>query len=1555
MYNRIAGVGCMKVLLIDQYRISKYNLPEKVEDSFVISYKTLSGKDSIITLEAKNGNWILKSNGSVNIFNGTNNINEINLIEYSGYLLKFLGVNNYIVLYAMPTVEKTNYNLEVVGVSKITIGSNESCNICYHNNSINQVHAELVNQNGVWYITGSADKKYQTFLNNNLVQKSEKLTLGDVIFINGFRLVWMGTFIQINNPNNQITTTGLKAYTQLDAINNKNYTPATDEEQSIELYSENDYFYHIPRVREFVEVEEVVIEPPPGGEKEDDTPFYLTIGSTITMTASSLMMGYNVGYGLISGTRTFFTVLPQLVMCVGLIIGSLILPRLLRRYQKKKRREREALRQSKYTEYLTEKEQEIDLKIKKQVQIMKDSSMSVKDCRVIISSNNRNFWSREIRDDDFLKVRLGVGTKPAPLKINAPQRHFTLDDDDLLERTYTIAERYEYVDDVPIDISLVDKNIISFVCECSYKDSYIDNIILQLVTLHSAADLKIVIFTDEKNADRWDYMKYMPHCWSEDKSTRFFATNQEEMKDVSSFLEEEFKKRKGDLVEKKAQSGKSEGEIKVDKNDIYKNFDTYYLIINDNYHQAKNVPFITQMLKLEENFGFTYMVVESSMRNVPTKSEAFVQIGETEGAILETNINASAQIRFKNEYEKNLNMREIANKISNIPIMTKEGLAVLPSSLSFLEMYNVSKVEQLNVLNRWQTNSPVNTLTAPVGVHTNGELFKLNLHEKFHGPHGLIAGSTGSGKSEFIITYILSMCINYHPYEVQFVLIDYKGGGLAGAFENKETGVRIPHLSGTITNLDTAEMNRTLVSIESELKRRQVIFNETRDALGEATIDIYKYQRLYREGQVKEPMAHLFIISDEFAELKSQQPEFMQQLISTARIGRSLGVHLVLATQKPSGVVNDQIWSNSKFKVCLKVQDRSDSMEMLKRPEAASIKEAGRFYLQVGYNDLFDIGQAAWAGAKYIPTDRILKKSDDSIDYVNNTGEVIKTIKDLIKNDINSVNYGDQLTNIVKYICDVGKREHVEASKLWLDAIPAEIFIDDLKKKYDYQAKPYYINPIIGEYDSPAKQEQNLLTLDLTHNGNTVIIGQAGSGKENLITTILWSTIINHTPDEVNFYIIDCGTESLKVFYNIPHVGDIAVDEDNDKIIGIFQMLNDEVERRKELMAAYAGSYTEYIENSGEKLPLIVTIINNYEVFVESHGKLADSVQSIYRDGGRYGIIFIVSELTPTTVKSRMLQNFPNKLCLQLPNDADYRNSLGAPRGLFPTRLFGRGISFMDESAYEFQTALFTDRKSINNVIREASKVYSEAYKTKAKKIPTVPDVAYVNDLYEYLHGLANVPIGYNMVTKEPLLYDFQQNAFHIVLTSAMNEERMGFVYALIKMFTKLEKTNVRILDFVNSYEQNIEGVQCFNDNFDKAMIDVNNEAIKDKINDVTNVYFMLGVGEMKKSLSAQGRQVMNNLFSNISSIPNAKFILVDVLVSYKNIQIEPWYQANVDASYGIWLDKDAANQLVINVPNITMEERKIAFPCIAYSVNKGIHTIIKHMVDEKEPDTDEK
>ena len=294
---------------------------------------------------------------------------------------------------------------------------------------------------------------------------------------------------------------------------------------------------------------------------------------------------------------------------------------------------------------------------------------------------------------------------------------------------------------------------------------------------------------------------------------------------------------------------------------------------------------------------------------------------------------------------------------------------------------------------------------------------------------------TGSGKSEFIITYILSLALNYSPEEVAFILIDYKGGGLAGAFDNKGLNLKLPHLSGVITNLDKSELNRTLVSINSELRRRQEMFNAARDKLGESTIDIYKYQRFYREGKLDKPIPHLFIISDEFAELKSQQPDFMNDLISTARIGRSLGVHLILATQKPSGVVNDQIWSNSKFRVCLKVQDRSDSNEMLKKPDAAEIQNAGRFYLQVGYDELFVLGQSGYTGASYKPSDFDKTGENESIIVVDN---LVRTVTEVSedKKIVQANNFGDQLSNVLKYICSMAEKMQLKADNLWLERIP---------------------------------------------------------------------------------------------------------------------------------------------------------------------------------------------------------------------------------------------------------------------------------------------------------------------------------------------------------------------------------------------------------------------------------------------------------------------------------------------------------------------------------------
>lgn len=251
----------------------------------------------------------------------------------------------------------------------------------------------------------------------------------------------------------------------------------------------------------------------------------------------------------------------------------------------------------------------------------------------------------------------------------------------------------------------------------------------------------------------------------------------------------------------------------------------------------------------------------------------------------------------------------------------------LRKNISLFEVLGIYNVNDLRLTERWQKSKIYDSMAVPLGVNAKEDVVYLDLHENFHGPHGLVAGTTGSGKSEILQTYILGAATLFHPYEIGFVIIDFKGGGMVNQFK------KLPHLIGAITNIDGKAINRSLKSIKAELLKRQSLFAE----MGVNHID--KYIKVYKEGKAKIALPHLVIIVDEFAELKAEQPEFMKELISAARIGRSLGVHLILATQKPAGQVNDQIWSNSKFKLCLKVQTQEDSNEVLKSPLAAEIRE----------------------------------------------------------------------------------------------------------------------------------------------------------------------------------------------------------------------------------------------------------------------------------------------------------------------------------------------------------------------------------------------------------------------------------------------------------------------------------------------------------------------------------------------------------------------------------------------------------------------------------------
>lgn len=1224
----------MRIVLFTMDRLVEFMLPSQVFGTF--AFDSNDDEDTkLINIEADNDEWFLYSTTGVRVLDNGNYTYRLKLEINKFYTLERDNVK-YLV-YIEDAFDNTFMNFKYDQKLKLTIGKGNDCNVNYNIEYINNDIILLSYINNV--LTLQRSNGQLVYINKvSIKENNVSINNGDIIDYYGLKIIVLAGIILINNPGNKVFLNKLTANIG-DLVINVNNDYSNKEIKDLDLYNDNDYFFKSPRIRRIIQNKTIKIDGPPSVKDPDEVPLIYTLGPMLTMGMTSSVSLISTLQRINAGETTMRESWSSIIIAVAMLATTILWPTLTKMFNKRQQRKKKKENINKYKKYLEEKQNEIAAESKVQSEILVENLLSNDQCYEIINTKKVGLWGRRIEQDDFLTVRIGIGNYPTDITINCPEESFSIEDTTLKKEAQQIADSYHLIKDVPIGYSFL-KNMITAIMGNKYKtDKFVENIILQLVTFHSYEDLKIVVFTNEENAEHWNFIKYLPHNFDNYKQFRFFAVNTEDAKDLSNYLEQELNYRRYDEQMQESESN-------------YLSYKPYYLIITDNYRKIRKTGIMKAITEINNNYGFSLIILENRLSKLPSKCNNFISIGDKNSSTLEDAYENQRIINFTDEVNYNLDMNLVAKKLSNIPIEFENGTKTLPNTITFLEMENIGKVEQLNIINRWKNNDPTKSLKAEVGVDENGDLMYLDLHEKFHGPHGLIAGMTGSGKSEFIITYVLSMALNYSPNEVSFILIDYKGGGLAGAFENKNTGVKLPHLAGTITNLDKAEMDRTLVSIDSEVRRRQKIFNEARDSLGESTIDIYKYQKFYREGKLSTPVPHLIIVCDEFAELKSQQPDFMDNLISIARIGRSLGVHLILATQKPSGVVNDQIWSNSKFRVCLKVQEKADSMEMLKRPEAAELKQVGRFYLQVGYNELFAMGQSAWCGAKYFPSDKAKKVIDKSIDFVNNVGIVIKSIQESSGNK--GAAEGEELANILKYIIEAGKIEKLSSQKLWLDNIPSTILVDKLVEKYNYKFDSNIVEAIIGEYDDPSNQSQGLVKLNLNTDGNTIIYGTQGSDREMLINSIIYSTVTRNLADSINYYIIDYGSESLRLFEKFPQVGDIVFSSEDEKLNNLIKMLKNIISERKKMFSSYGGEYNNYIKNSGNKVPLIGTIINNYDAFSEINANLEDEIIKLCRDGLRYGMFFIITANTDGSIRRRIKQNFSSIFALRLNDISDY-------------------------------------------------------------------------------------------------------------------------------------------------------------------------------------------------------------------------------------------------------------------------------------------------------------
>ena len=1532
-------MNSMIVRLIKKSKIINFNLPTTIKGNYWITDTDYLGNiRNLINVEECDGKWKIKSDFETKIMAGSREIESAFLSEYSMFFLKINTDNEYVILYCSPNSDKQIVTLITSDNTEYIIGNDPKANISYLNPLVSPQHAKLIIQNGKWSIL-DLNSKYGTYVNNTAITQ-QSLEYGDIIFIMGLRIIVMKNTIVINMIGNYVGYDESVFRKQLPTVQKQVEQDNPDEEQ-IEFYKEDDYFYRAPRFKTKIEDVNITIDPPPGKEAEDETPAILSVGPMLTMGMVSGSTAFTTLNNVLNGSVDLESAYPSLIMSGGMLASMLLWPFISKRYQKAQHKKKEAIRQNKYTSYIEEKRAKIQSEMKIQRQILIDNYLPISATKEILYQKKRNLWEREMDQDDFLDLRLGIGSTNLSGEIKYPQSHFEIETDNLLEQVYKLGSESTMLENVPISLSFLRNRISAIIGSANIKDQFLDGLLLQMLTYHSYEDLKIVVMTDEKNVNHWKYLKIAPHCWNNEKTIRYFATNLDEAKELSLALEQDIQARKN-----------KENNGKIETNTLdYHHYKPYYVIITDNYKMYRDIELIKDVEKMEINYGFSLIVVSPRLINIPNECKTFISVGDKKSGIFENELVSNKQKEFTADFDPTLNMYECCRILANIPIDIAKQNQNLPLTLSFLEMYNVGMIEQLNIQNRWKTNDPTKSLQAPVGLDRQHELFKLDLHEKFHGPHGLVAGMTGSGKSEFIVTYIISMAINYHPYEVSFVLIDYKGGGLAGVFQNKETGMKLPHLAGTITNLDTVEMNRSLASIQSELRKRQRMFNEARDKLNESTIDIYKYQGLYRKGLVSQPISHLFIISDEFAELKAQRPEFMDQLISTARIGRSLGVHLILATQKPNGVVNDQIWSNTKFRVCLKVQDKSDSMDMIKVPDAASLKNPGRFYLQVGYNELFAMGQAAWAGAQYYPTEKRKKKVDQSIDILDNVGNKIKSL-DTKSNDIVVESQGEEITNVVKYIVNEAKSANIQIDQLWLDSIPAEIFVDKLRKKYNYKIEKNNINPIIGEYDDPDNQRQEVLTLPLSKQGNTIVYGSAGSGKELMLSSIVYSSITTHDSSEVNFYIIDCGAETLTVFKQAPHVGEVLLANESEKIENLFKMILTTIETRKKLFVDYNGSYDFYINHGGTQMPLMVIMINNGEAFFENFPDYEDAISQLTRDCLKYGVIFIISTNGPNTLRYKVRQNFSQNVVLQFNDPSDYVSVIPGVRKKEPSKIYGRGMMLLD-NIYEFQTAYPYQQDQMTDYIKVVCSKLKQICTYQAKNIPVLPETVTLEHVEEALGKTSTLPVGIEKESLEVSTINLNDNIMFNITGDDITAEP-DFLDGLVHAINEIPAVKSFVLDVQSVLEEynytNLQNTRYQDGDVSEALEELA-QAINAGIDAGTNnpiIITMIGPLQFQQKAQDEQKTQFNSIIDVAKQCDNIRFIIVETINNIKTISFDPWYKNNSDLSEAIWIGNGIANQFTIKVTTAAKLLRAEVEPVFGYNIHKGKASLIKFITGKE-------
>jgi len=970
-----------------------------------------------------------------------------------------------------------------------------------------------------------------------------------------------------------------------------------------------------------------------------------------------------------------------------------------------------------------------------------------------IRSGSR-LWERRPTDKDFGVLRLGSGTVPSTVTYTL-QRTQDMTDPRLNEALRLEADS-RYVSDVPIVIPLreppsdrpgeeagIARHAIGISgSEPSCVYDYVRSLLVDFTAFHSPNDTHLYIIGSNEARPHWRWAYPLPHCKEGQAETLCFEEDVEKKADKEQEKLSLFWKNLRNLLERRKirlQDEKDNPEITL----------PFLLVVVDTLHplpdwstlqDLESNATVSLILKEGRQLGAAILFLVSGRNKVPSPCQAVIEVetSPTQGAVFryaEVGINSARYVGRAQLIPGQEPAREFARALEPLAIRRSYG-ADLATSVTLLEMLGLSSIEELQKFaqENWRrSKDPKNAdwLNVSIGLLSGNEVRKLVFSAKGDGVHGMVAGSTGSGKSELLMTLIMGLAINYDPSVVNFVLVDYKGGAAFEPFRD------LPHVVDIVTNLEGSATGRMFSSIKAELDRRQRLntYSDSKDI-------VHYYKKGLHRQEGSPPYPFLFIIIDEFAEMIAGNAEFKSQLESITRLGRALGVHLILAAQRPAGVT-DQMRANIKFRICLRVETPDDSRELLRRSDAAFLPPGipGRGYLQIG-NENIELIQVGYIGGDYrgpqenVSPDVIWlnrpKKSDSQ-----KAKEEAPKLYDVAVNRLASLakgenvppqwrpwpaflprNYSLQTPMDTAYMTEADvallrmdeigeaaggptmpvtqpepgtpasdKSPLQTAPRLPLNkAVTAWLSGNHRWNGIDWATRA--MRPIVGIIDNPYEARQLPLIVNFPI-GHAVLFGASGWGKTSFLRTLLVSLFATHSPDELHVYILDFGGRNFIQFKDFPHVGAVVTADEDERVLRLLRKISNIVERRQTILseAGVPDLYAYNQKHASAPLPAVLVALDNFAGFKENFENYLPALIALVREARSVGVHFVVTGDQANALPNKLFSLFTERMTLRLSDPSEYTTIVG--RGVPDMgHIAGRGFVRVGRTPMEFQVAL---------------------------------------------------------------------------------------------------------------------------------------------------------------------------------------------------------------------------------------------------------------------------